>query len=70
MATVVWTTRAKAMRKELYRNGVVEFGHFIAEKTSQIIEDIADDLSRWPTSGFPEPLLKGTPYVMVRNIGI
>lgn len=63
MATVVWTTRAKAMRKKLYRNGTVEFGLNTAEKTAQIIADICDDLSQWPTSGFPEPLLKEASFL-------
>ena len=63
MATIVWTTRAKAMRKALYRNGLLEFGQTTARKTSQAIDDIADDLSRWPTSGFPEPQLKDAPYL-------
>ena len=62
MATVVWTTSAKIMRKKLYRKGIVEFGLITATKTAQIIADIADDLSQWPTTGFPEPLLKGTAH--------
>ena len=69
MATVVWTKRAKAMRRSFYHNGVIEFGLTTAEKTAQIIEDIADDLSRWPETGFPEPLLKGTiPLYRSRHI--
>lgn len=40
---------------------MVEFGLTTAEKTAQTINDIVDDLSRWPTSGFPEPLLKEAP---------
>ena len=63
MATVVWTMRAKTMRKKLYRNGMVEFGLTTAEKTARTIEDITNDLSRWPTAGFPEPLLKGVPLL-------
>jgi len=69
MATVVWTSKAKAMRRKLYRNGMVEFGLTTAEKTAQTIADIADDLSRWPTSGFPEPLLRGyVPFYRSRHI--
>ena len=45
MATIVWTERAKAMRKKLYVNGLTEFGLTTAQKTSQAIEVIADDLS-------------------------
>ena len=55
--------RAIAMRRKLYINGRTEFGITTAKKTAVIIEDIADDLSRWPTSGFPEPLLKGAPHL-------
>ena len=63
MATIVWTATAKTIRKKLYRNGIVEFGVTTAENTAQTIADIADDLSRWPTTGFPEPLLKGTAHL-------
>ena len=62
MATVKWADRATAMRFKLYRNGRLEFGLATAKKTARIIETIADDLSRWPTTGFPEPLLKGAPH--------
>lgn len=69
MATVVWTKKAKAMRKELYRNGLLEFGQTTARKTSLAIDNIADNLSQWPTSGFPEPLLKGiVPFYRSRHI--
>ena len=37
-----------------------EFGTSVAKKTAQTIQEIEDDLSRWPTAGFPEPLLKGS----------
>ena len=50
------------MRSKLYINGRMEFGVTTANKTAAIIEDLADDLSRWPTAGFPEPLLKGGQY--------
>ena len=63
MAIVVWTTQAKTVRRELYRNGLLEFGQTVAKRTARIIEGIADDLSRWPTAGFPEPLLKGAPHL-------
>jgi len=69
MATVVWTTHAKAKRRKLYLDGLQGFGTTTARKTSQIIVNIADDLSRWPTTGFPEPLLKGTPiFYRARHI--
>ena len=69
MATIVWTTRAKTMRKKLYRDGLLEFGQTTARKTSQTIDNIADDLSRWPKTGFPEPLLKGiVPFYRSRHI--
>lgn len=58
MATIVWTIRAKTMRRELYINGRREFGVTTANKTARMIEEITDYLSRWPASGFPEPLLK------------
>ena len=69
MAKIVWTTKAKAMRKALYHNGLLEFGQTTARKTSQTIDDITDDLTRWPTTGFPEPLLKGfVPLYRSRHI--
>ena len=69
MTTVVWTTRAKAMRRRLYINGLQEFGATTARKTNQAIGDIADDLKIWPTTGFPEPLLKGSPiFYRARHI--
>ena len=40
-----------------------DFGVMTANKTDESIHSIEVDLSKWPTSGFPEPLLKGTPYL-------
>ena len=57
MATVVWTTRAKMMRKKLYADGVRDFGPMTANKMYQKTENIAEDLAKWPTSGYPEQLL-------------
>ena len=51
MATVIWTTRAKAMRKKVYAEGVRDFGPLTAKKTYLKTEAIADDLAKWPTSG-------------------
>ena len=63
MATIVWTATAKTMRRKLYRNGIVEFGVITAENTEKTIAGITDDLSRWPSTGFPEPLLKGATHL-------
>lgn len=63
MATIVWTNKAKVMRRKLYHNGVLEFGLTTANKTARIIENITDDLERWPTAGFPEQLLKDLPHI-------
>ena len=57
MATIMWTDKAEAMRRKLYLNGIMEFGPTTAKKTAHTIENIAEDLAKWPTSGFPEPLL-------------
>ena len=61
MATVIWVKRAHDMKDWLYLNGCLEFGTTVANKTAQTIQDIEKDLERWPTSGFPEPLLKEAP---------
>lgn len=58
MATVKWTTRALTQLLLLYKNGVKEFGISVARKTVNKTYSISDDLEKWPTSGFPEPLLK------------
>ena len=62
MATVVWTESAKALRRKFYYDGKMQFGLTTAIKTAQTIEDIADDLAKYPTAGFPEPLLKGAAH--------
>ena len=62
MATVVWTESAKALRRKFYLDGLMEFGQTTARKTAQTLEDITDDLAKWPTAGFPEPLLKGAAH--------
>ena len=63
MATIVWTETAKYKRQELYKNGVLEFGLTTAKKTARIVENISDNLEKWPTTGFPEPLLKNLPHL-------
>ena len=69
MATVIWTKHAHKEKDWLYLNGRLEFGITVANKTAQTILDIEKDLSKWPTSGFPEPLLRGTvPFYRSRHI--
>ena len=69
MATVIWSKRAHEEKERFYLNGRLEFGATVANKTAQKIQEIENDLSRWPTSGFPEPLLKGyVPFYRSRHI--
>ncbi len=58
MATVKWTGKAKAMRRELYWSGVMNFGSFTALKMARRIESLTDALSLFPGMGFREPLLE------------
>lgn len=57
MATVKWTDRAKAIRKELYMRGATEYGTLTALKMARKIESLTDVLSLFPCMGFREPLL-------------
>ena len=69
MAAVIWSKRAHEAKDTLYFEGRLEFGVTIANKTARKIEEIEKDLSRWPTSGFPEPLLRGyVPFYRSRHI--
>ena len=69
MAAVIWSVRAHEAKDWLYLNGMLEFGATVANKTAQKIQEIENDLSRWPTTGFPEPLLKGSvPFYRSRHI--
>ena len=63
MATVIWTKKAHNCRDKFYFEGMMEFGIMTANKTDHIIGEIEQDLSKWPTAGFPEPLLKGTAHL-------
>jgi plasmid stabilization system protein ParE len=58
MATVIWTESAQAEKREFYRQGFLEFGRTIANKTNQKIEAIENDLAKHPKVGYLEPLLK------------
>jgi len=58
MATVKWTGRARAVRRELYVKGVMEYGNFTALKMARKIEAIADLLSLFPGLGYREPSLE------------
>ena len=58
MATVKWTEFAQSVKWKFYKDGVLEFGCTVAKKTNKKIEEIEDDLSKYPKMGFPEPLLK------------
>lgn len=62
MATVIWTNSADTIRRKFYIDGMMEFGLTTAKKTARKIEEITDDLAKWPEMGFPEPLLKGAAY--------
>ena len=59
MATVVWTTKAREARKNLYVHGVINFGMHTAMKTAQKIRLIAERLEWFPEMGYIEPLLEG-----------
>lgn len=63
MATVIWTATAQVTKCNFYIQGRMEFGIAVANKTDLRIEEIEDDLSKWPKSGFPEPLLRGYPVL-------
>lgn len=63
MAAIVWTEKAKYERQKLYRNGILDFGLTTAKKIAHIIDNITDNLEKWPTIGFPEPLLKNLPHL-------
>ena len=66
---MIWSKRAHEAKDTLYFEGRLEFGVTIANKTARKIEEIEKDLSRWPTSGFPEPLLRGyVPFYRSRHI--
>ncbi len=58
MAKVIWTDKAKYIRRGLYVNGVLNFGPFTALKTVRKIESIADRLELFPNMGYQEPLLQ------------
>ena len=62
MATVIWTKNAHNRRDKFYLEGMMEFGSMTANKTDHIIDEIEQDLAKWPTAGFPEPLLKGAAH--------
>lgn len=52
---------AKRAEKELYRylvKGFLEFGEFTANRFAATVAGINEDLSRYPETGFPEPLLR------------
>lgn len=49
---------AKAVRKELYMRGTIEYGTFTALKLARKIESLTDSLSIFPGMGFREPLLE------------
>jgi plasmid stabilization system protein ParE len=69
MATVIWTVPAQMIRKKFYLQGMRDFGTTVANKTDEIIEEIENDLAKWPETGFPEPLLKSNPrFFRARHI--
>lgn len=59
MAQVKWQKRAE---KELYRylvKGFLDFGETVANNFASIVTQTNRDLSKFPETGYPEPLLKG-----------
>jgi plasmid stabilization system protein ParE len=58
MATVIWALPAQAEKEKLYRNGRLQFGITVANKTAHKIEEIQESLKRFPKMGFLEPLLQ------------
>ncbi len=58
MAAVKWTKQAKAVRKELYVKGAIEYGTLTALKLARKIESITDLLQNFPEIGHREPLLE------------
>lgn len=58
MATVKWTMKAQAEKRQLYLDGRLIFGARIAKKTAQKIERIQKSLERFPSMGHREPLLE------------
>ena len=57
MATVIWTDKAKKVRRRLYIEGVINFGIYTALKVVNKIESITDKLERFPKMGHKEQLL-------------
>jgi len=58
MAQVKWQKRAE---KELYRllvKGYLDFGETTANHFAATVARLNDDISKYPETGFPEPLLK------------
>ena len=58
MANVIWTKRAQTEKRKFLLKGLELFGPITADKMAHKMDEIADDMSRWPTAGFPEPLLR------------
>lgn len=58
MATVIWTLKAQAEKRQLYLNGRLKFGARVAQETALKIEQIQKSLERFPCMGFREPLLE------------
>ena len=58
MATVIWTLKAQAKKRQLYLDGRLRFGARVAQKAAQKIEQIQKRLELFPSMGFREPLLE------------
>lgn len=58
MAAVIWTIRAQSGKDRLYQEGRLQFGVAVAKRMALKIEEIQRKLQRYPTIGYPEPLLK------------
>lgn len=59
MATIVWTNKAKEARRNLYVQGVINFGVHTAMKMVQKIMSITERLEWFPETGYIEPSLEG-----------
>ena len=58
MAKVKWQKRAERELYNLLVKGFLEFGEATANNFADKVASLNDHLSKYPETGFPEPLLK------------
>lgn len=58
MAKVIWQKRAERELFGYLVKGNLEFGETVANRFAARVRHINDELSKFPETGFPEPLLK------------